>query len=403
MTTQKLYFTNSEGKQLAAKLEVPIHQAPIAYAIFAHCFTCSKNLTAVRHIARALTQQGFGVLRFDFTGLGESEGEFAETNFSSNIQDIVAAAQFLERERAAPKLLIGHSLGGAAVIFAAQHLPSIQAIATIGAPASPEHVQHLFQHHISEIEKQGSAQVSIGGRPFTISKQFIDDISDQNMTALLKKMRKSLLVLHSPQDQTVGVNNAKKLYDAAHHPKSFISLDGADHLLSNKKDSLYVGSVIASWASRYISIPEKTTIKAKKRVAVQIGKDGFTTEVQAGKHSFRADEPVQIGGNDYGPTPYDLLLAALGTCTAMTLRMYADRKKWALEEVTVHLNHSKQHVKDCEACEKPTAKIDYIERCITLKGNLDAKQQQRLLEIADRCPVHRTLHGAIKVETVLGD
>ena len=399
MPSKRLFFENADGEKLAARLELPAHQDPEAYAIFAHCFTCNKNLTAVRNISRALTQKGFGVLRFDFTGLGESEGDFEDTNFSSNIQDLVAAIQFMERELEAPKLLVGHSLGGAAVIFAAKLMPSIEAVATIGAPSAPQHVQHLFKSSIDEIETTGLAKLLIGGRSFTIKKQFIDDISGKNMPKTVKALRKPLLIMHSPQDTTVGIENAGEIYAAAMHPKSFVSLNGADHLLSDKEDSLYVGDMISSWASRYIDFPEKKVLKSTKSVMVHLGAEGFTTDVVAGKHTFIADEPESVGGNDYGPSPYDLLLASLGTCTAMTLRMYAQRKQWDLTEVNVHLNHSKQYAEDCSDCNNPKAMIDLIEREIELKGDLDAKQRNRLMEIADRCPVHRTLHNRIEVET----
>lgn len=399
MASQKLFFNNQAGTKLAARLELPLDQAPHAYAIFAHCFTCGKNLSAVRNIARNLTQKGFGVLRFDFTGLGDSEGEFAETNFSSNIQDIIAAADFMTETLAAPKLLVGHSLGGAAVIFAGKMLESVEAVATIGAPSSPDHVQHLFQDQIEEIQAKDTATVSIAGRTFTIQKQFLDDISGQNMITTVKSLRKALLILHSPQDRTVGIQNAAEIYKAAMHPKSFVSLNGADHLLSDKKDSLYVGEVIASWASRYIPAPEIPKLQTRQQVVAQIGQDGFTTEIKAGKHHLRADEPISVGGNDYGPNPYEFLLTALGTCTVMTLRMYINRKKWNIPEITVHLTHSKAYAKDFDDTENSKAKIDLIERNLEIKGNIDEAQRKRLLQIADKCPVHKTLEGDIKVQT----
>jgi putative redox protein len=397
MSSHKISFQNKSGYQLAARLELPIDQKAHAYVIFAHCFTCNKNLNAVRNISRALTQNGFGVLRFDFSGLGESEGDFADTNFSSNVDDLIAAAAYLEKEYEAPKLLVGHSLGGAAVLFAAGELPSVEAVATIGAPSSPIHVKHLFQSSLEEIESNQYAEVNIGGRPFRIKKQFVDDLYAQNMADRVKALRKPVLILHSPQDTTVGINNAAEIYGAAMHPKSFVSLDGADHLLSNKADSVYAGNMIAGWATRYLPQEEAPVIKKEKQVTAQIGAEGFTTEILAGPHSLRADEPIRVGGNDYGPTPYDLLLSSLGACTAMTLRMYADRKKWPLEEVTVHLSHSKTHANDCESCDQSQSKIDLIEKKIRIKGDLDEKQRQRLLEIADKCPVHKTLHNEIKI------
>lgn len=399
MNTQKLTFTNKSGEKLVARLELPLDQAPIAYALFAHCFTCNKNLTAVRNISRAMTANGFGVLRFDFTGLGESDGDFADTNFSSNISDLVAAAKYMEDELEAPCLLIGHSLGGAAVIFAGKEIPSVQAIATIGAPSSPDHVQHLFQSSVEEIETRGVADLLIGGRPFTIKKQFIEDISGKNMAETVKSLKKALLIMHSPQDTTVGIANAAEIYGAAFHPKSFVSLDGADHLLSNGKDSEYVGQVIATWASRYIQLPPQRVLSSSNKVVVQIGSEGFTTDIKAGKHTFRADEPISVGGKDYGPSPYDFLMASLGACTAMTMRMYADQKKWPIEEINVHLDHKKDYATDSSDCENSKAKVDVIDRYIEIKGDLDASQRERMMKIADKCPVHRTLHGTIEVRT----
>jgi len=399
----KLTFQNDQGQYLSARIEFPVNQKPVAFALFAHCFTCNKNLTAIKNISRALTQRGIAVMRFDFTGLGESEGDFADTNFSSNVQDLICAANKLAEDYEAPKLLIGHSLGGAAVIFAGKQIASIQAIATVGAPSSPDHVQHIFQSSIEEIKKNDVAEVNIGGQSFSIKKQFIDDLTSKNMAATLKELRMPLLVMHSPQDTTVGIENAGEIYQAAMHPKSFISLDGADHLLSNKDDSRYVGNVIAEWASRYLDLPESEDLRAEKQVAVRIGNEGYTTEIMAGKHALQADEPKSVGGNNFGPTPYDLLLASIGACTAMTLRMYADRKKWDLTEVVVHLQHSKEHAVDCNNCTTNSGKIDQIERVIHLKGDLDEPQSKRLLEIADKCPVHKTLHNEVNVLTTLHD
>lgn len=398
MATKRVNFRNDSGYELSAHLEQPVDQKPVAFAVFAHCFSCNKNLNAVRRIAEALTSNGFGVLRFDFTGLGESEGDFEDTNFSSNIQDLHAAAAFLADQYAAPTLMIGHSLGGAAAIFAAAHLDSVKAVATIGAPAAPDHVRHLFQEDLEQIRQDGEAEVTIAGRSFTIKNQFLEDISSQNMMGTLRDMRKPILILHSPQDRIVGIHNAKEIYEAAHHPKSFISLDGADHLLSNKADAAYVGTVIASWADRYLSSETIPELRTEHQVLVRIGAEGYTTDIKAGKHRFRADEPESVGGDDFGPTPYDLLLAALGSCTAMTLRVYADRKKWEVGEIKVHLNHAREHQADCDACEDPKSRIDVIDRIIEVSGTVDEAQQKRLLEIADKCPVHKTLHGNIRVD-----
>jgi len=403
MNAHKVTFKNSNGLDLAARLEVPVNEHPHTYAIFAHCFTCNKNLTAVRNISRALTLEGIAVLRFDFTGLGQSEGAFSSTNFSSNISDLLKAAAFLEEHYKAAAILIGHSLGGAAAIRAAAYIDSIEAVATIGAPYEPEHVEHLLEGGMAELEARGEASIHIGGRPFTIQKQFIDDLRKSRCVDLIKNLNSALLIFHSPQDQVVAIENAAKLYRTAPHPKSFIAVDGADHMLSQKEDSLYVGKVISQWASRYIDIPEKKKLEVQKDVAVRLDDQGFTTEIMVRKHSLTSDEPTSIGGNDFGPSPYELLNASLGACTAMTLQMYARRKKWDLQEVIVHLEHRKDYAEDMSDMENPQSKIDHFVRLLELKGQLDPEQRQRLLEIAEKCPVHRTLHSPVKIETHLKD
>lgn len=400
MGFEKVSFTNSQGKQLAARLELPNNQAAHSYAIFAHCFTCNKNFSAVRNISRALVNKGIAVLRFDFTGLGESEGDFEETNFSSNVTDLIDAANFLEANYKAPSLLVGHSLGGAAVIFAASELESVLAVATVGAPSSPAHVQHLFKSNVAEINATGKAKVNIGGRDFTIKKDFIDDIESKPMQDVLKNMRKPFLVIHSPQDTVVGIQNAQELYHYAHHPKSFISIDKADHLLTNNEDSTYVGNVIAGWAARYLDIPKRQELKTAHQVAVSIGNEGFTSEIVSGKHLLIADEPVSFGGNDFGPSPYEYVSSGLGACTAMTLRMYATRKKWDLQKVIIHVDHGKEHAPDSENT-SAVKKIDTFKRKIELFGNLDDTQRKRLLEIADKCPVHKTLESEAVIVTEL--
>ncbi len=402
MNSKKVQFQNAKGETLAARLELPVNQHPHTYALFAHCFTCGKNLTVLRNISRALNINGIAVLRFDFTGLGESEGDFADTNFSSNVEDLLAAARFLEENYQAAGILIGHSLGGAAVICAATELPGVQAVATIGAPFDPAHVQHLLSSDLEDIEDDGVAEVTIGGRAFTVKKQFLEDIREQNLTNKLAKLNRALLIMHSPQDEIVSVKNAARIYHAALHPKSYISLEGADHLLSNKKDSHYAGELIACWAAKYINIPEKETLQSEKEVVARLDNKGFTTEIMVRHHGLVADEPESVGGNDFGPSPYELVSAGLGACTAMTLQMYARRKKWDLQEVKVHLEHYKDYTEDMMGGEEePQGKIDHFERILELEGDLDDEQRTRLLEIANRCPVHRTLTENVRIITKL--
>ncbi len=407
MPTKKLTFENERGEQLAARIDLPIDGQPIACALFAHCFTCTKNLTAVANISRALNREGVAVLRFDFTGLGESEGDFADTNFSSNVEDLVAAAAFMEERYEAPSILIGHSLGGAAVIQAATRLPGVKAVATIGAPFDPEHVTHLLESSVEEIEQEGKARVNIGGRPFTIKKQFLDDLKAQRVRDVLRGLKRALLIFHSPVDLIVGIDNARLIFEAARHPKSYVSLDNADHLLSDALDSAYVGHVLAAWARKYIGVPQedrKQVAPEDNQVFARLERAHYRTEILANGFPLIADEPASHGGANTGPNPYDYLVAGLGACTAITLRMYADRKEWPLEAVEVRLNHSKVHAEDCEKCkDKTKGKIDLIERELTFHGPLDEAQRKRLTEIADRCPVHRTLEGDVEVYTTVRD
>ncbi len=401
MKSEKLAFKNKEGVQLSARLDLPSNQAAREFALFAHCFTCNKNLTAIKQISRALTQEGFGVLVFDFTGLGNSEGEFESTSFSSNIEDLESAVDFLKNNYKAPSIIIGHSLGGAAAIFTASRNETLKAVVTIGAPYDPAHVEHLISNSKEQIEKEGKAEVNIGGRPFTIGKSFLEDLNTHYPKDIIKSLRRPLLILHSPQDNIVGIENAASIYAAAHHPKSFISLDGADHLMSNKVDSFYAGLMIANWVIRYLPEAEEKKLKSDSAVVVATDSSSFTTDIKAGKHRLIADEPESIGGNDFGPTPYGYLTAALGACTSMTIQMYAKRKEWPLKEVIVHLNHSKDYYTDAKTCETSESKIDQFERKIELIGDLNEEQKKRLLEIADKCPVHKSLHHAPKVITSL--
>jgi len=404
MSLQKITFQNKEGQTLVGRLELPVDQHPHNYAIFAHCFTCNKNLSAVKNIGKALTSKGFGVLRFDFTGLGESEGDFEDTNFSGNVEDLVAAADFLKENHDAPTLLVGHSLGGAAVIFATTEIDSVKAIATIGSPSNPNHVRHLFKSSLDEIEVSGKAIVNLSGRDFTIKKQFLEDLESKSMQVTARNLRKALLVMHSPKDTTVGIKNAEEIYHAARHPKSFVSLDDADHLLMNKKDSVYAGQVIAGWAQRYVDIPEEINLKSKHHIVASLDtEDGFTTAMKVGNHYMTADEPISFGGNDFGPSPYEFVSAGLSACTAMTVQMYVRRKGWDLKNIEVHTSYGKSHAEDCENCESDGAKIDTFNREIKLTGDLDEKQIARILQITDKCPVHKTLLSETQVITNLVD
>ncbi|MGN6311660.1 MAG: bifunctional alpha/beta hydrolase/OsmC family protein [Xanthobacteraceae bacterium] len=405
MRTERFQFSGADGQQLAATLDLP-NTPPVAYALFAHCFTCGMNVLAAKRIASALAAHGIAVLRFDFTGIGASEGEFANTTFSSNVADLVRAADHLRETRMAPAILIGHSLGGAAVLAAAEHVPEAKAIVTIAAPSDPFHVTHMFKDRIEDIHRDGDVEVQLAGRPFRIKREFIDDVAEQNLTARIGKLRKALLILHSPTDNTVGIDNATHIFVAAKHPKSFISLTGADHLLNQKRDAEYVAHVVAAWVERYLDpvAAEQPADAESRRVVVQETRDGkLQQQITVGPHRMLADEPASVGGADTGPNPYEFLLSGLGACTSMTMRMYADRKALPLERVTVTLSHRKIHAKDCADCETKVGMLDHIERVIAIEGDLDAEQRQKLMEIADKCPVHRTLTSEIHITTYAAD
>ncbi len=412
----RLEFPGSQGSPLAARLDLPA-SIPRAYALFAHCFTCSKDVLAAARISRALTDFGIAVLRFDFTGLGQSGGDFANTNFSSNIEDLAHAADFLRERYAAPSLLIGHSLGGAAVLAVTHRIPEVRAVATIGAPADPDHLAHLLLESRAEIEARGEAEVQLAGRTFRIRRQFLDDIAAQPQAERIRNLGAALLVMHSPVDTTVDADNARRIYEAARHPKSFVALDGADHLLTEPADATFAAGMLATWASRYAfdplpepivpspaadpANPADPAYPAEGLVVVsESGTGDFAQTVLIGRHRLTADEPAPIG-TDTGPSPYDFLLAGLGACTSMTVRMYAERKKWPLEKVTVTLRHSRIHAQDCADCETETGQVDRIERVIRFDGDLDDSQRQRLRDIADKCPVHRTLHSEIVIDTIV--
>jgi uncharacterized OsmC-like protein/alpha-beta hydrolase superfamily lysophospholipase len=399
MPAERFDFPNASGERLAALLDRPAG-APRAFALFAHCFTCGKDIRAAKRIAEELTARGIAVLRFDFTGMGASEGEFANTNFSSNVADLVAAADHLRKVARAPALLIGHSLGGAAVLAAAGEVPEARAVVTIAAPADPRHVTGLLKDSIPEIRAQGEVEVTLAGRPFRIRREFLDDVSEQRLEAKVAKLRRALLVLHAPGDAIVGIDNASHIFLAAKHPKSFVSLADADHLLSNPRDAAYVADVIAAWAGRYLDMEpamEATGTEPGNVVVTETGVGKFQQIITAGRHSLIADEPVPVGGLDSGPGPYDLLLAALGACTSMTLRLYADRKQLPLERASVKLTHSRIHAEDCETCETKEGMLDRIDKEITVEGPLDADARARLLEIAEKCPVNRTLKSEIDI------
>lgn len=403
MPSTKINFTNKNNYQLSGSIEFPITQKPHAYAVFAHVFTGNKNLSATRNISRALTLNGIAVLRFDFTGLGSSEGDFADSTFTSNVDDIVAACDYLATHYEAPKVIVGHSLGGAASIFAASRIESIKAVATIGAPSEPKHVRHLLSNKIDEIEKEGRARVNIGGQEFVIKKEFLHDLENNSMIDVLKDFRKAILVLHSPQDAIVDIGNAANIYNNAFHPKSFVTLNNADHMLTSKDDAYYAGNIISSWVNRYIDEGnvEQKKLRTHKQVVARLGNEGFTTDIIAGKHGFVADESEDLGGQDFGPSPYEILCSSLGACTAMTLQMYARRKKWPLEEVKVHLSYDRSYKEDCEHCDEKDRRLDKFDREIEITGDLSKDQLDRLLQIADRCPVHRTLEANSVITTAL--
>ncbi|MBL8672724.1 MAG: alpha/beta fold hydrolase [Alphaproteobacteria bacterium] len=404
MRSQKASFPGALGAALDGRLELP-DGPPAAAALFAHCFTCSKDVLAARRIAEGLAAAGFAVLRFDFTGLGHSGGEFANTTFSSNVDDLVAAAGWLRGAHGAPALLVGHSLGGAAVLAAAHRIPEVRAVATIGAPAEPAHVAHLLAGAVDAIRADGEAEVTLGGRAFRIKRQFLDDIAGQRLAERIAALRRALLIFHAPTDETVGIENAAAIYAAAKHPKSFVSLDGADHMLTRREDAAYVASVLAAWASRYVGGTaqegEALAAAAGEVVVRETRRGRYQQEVLAGGHRLVADEPESVGGDGSGPGPYDLLLAGLGACTSMTLRMYAERKGLPLDRVTVRLAHDRIHAKDCADCETKEGLVDRIRRAIAVEGALSPEQRQRLHEIADKCPVHRTLENEIRIETSL--
>ncbi|SHG99387.1 bifunctional alpha/beta hydrolase/OsmC family protein [Winogradskyella jejuensis] len=404
MKSKKLKIENRKGLLLNAQLELPANQKPNYYAIFAHCFTCSSSLSAVRHISRALTQDGFAVVRFDFTGLGRSEGEFADSHFSANVEDLVDVHSYITQHFEAPSLLVGHSLGGAAVLVAASQIEEVKAVATIGAPADVAHVKHHFSHGIEAVKEKGEVEINIGGRPFKINQGFVEAFDNTDLPSVVREMRKPILVMHSPFDTIVAVENAKKIYDSAFHPKSFVSLDNADHLLTQEKDSQYAGEVIGTWAKRYFPKVENRMLDTQGEQLVgylNIVEDNFTTSIQTKNHTMIADEPASIGGADFGPSPYEYLNAALAACTVMTLKLYAERKKWDLKEVFVYISHSRKHSDDLKIEVDKPKYLDHISKKLKFVGNLDDQQKERLKEIASRCPVHKTIASEVIFDTTI--
>ena len=421
MKSEKLTIKNFDGKKLAARLDLPADGQPQACAIFAHCFTCTKNFKAVSNLSRALTAQGVAVLRFDFTGLGESEGDFADTNFSSNVSDLVAVAGYLEEHYEAPALLIGHSFGGTAVLRAAAEIPSAKAVAVIAAPFSPEHVTKLFNCQLDEIEESGEAEVQLAGRPFTIRQQLIHDLRESKMEEAIRNLQRALLILHSPTDGTVGIENASQIFATARHPKSFVALDGADHLLPDEADSLFAGAMIATWMRRYVGLPLPGARSSQRHSTATNGSvpsvernqalaqtgEGFYTQVAMKGGIYIADEPEKAGGTDQGPTPYEYLSAALGACTTITVRMYADRKGWPLENISVDVKWRSVKVDSLPAEEQvegnSRGRVDLFEKSIRMEGPLSGEQKERMMEIAEKCPVNRTLHSHVVTRSTLED
>lgn len=387
MPTETIRFPGAQNAPLAARLDTPVG-TPRAHALFAHCFTCSKDSKAAAYVSQALAGHGIATLRFDFSSL----------EFASNLEDLVAAAAWLRENRGAAQILVGHSLGGAAVLAAAARIPEARAVATIGAPFDPGHAAHLIT--VTK-ETADDVQVSIAGRPFRVKKSFFEELAGHKPAQMIAALRKPLLVLHSPRDTVVDIDNASKIFLAAKHPKSFVSLDRADHLLTEYEDARYAATVLAAWASRYLEAEAHTDAAVPGVRVAEAGEGRFAQLISAGRHRLRADEPMAVGGDDSGPGPYDLLLAALGACTSMTVRLYAEQKKWPLERISVELKHDKVHATDCAECETREGKIDKIERTLTLEGNLDDAQRARLLEIANKCPVHRTLHSEVWIPTSL--
>ena len=403
-TTERIHFEGALQTRLAARLEIP-DGAPRAYALFAHCFTCTKDYKAVVRISRELAEHGIAVCRLDFTGLGESGGDFSETNFSSNLDDLEAAADFLRQEYEAPQLLIGHSLGGAAMLAVAARIPEARAVVTLAAPSDTEHLSQRLLRMAPELSDGGEAEVTIASRKFRVRKQLLEDLESHRMQSYVSQLGRPLLILHSPDDETVGIDNAERLFEMARYPKSFLTIDGADHLLTRQpQDWRFVADVVERWADRYLvqpaaAVETEGTPLADREVEVSLGREGYATSIRTGRHQLQADEPRDLGGTDTGPNPYAFLLSALGACKVITMRMYSDRKGWPLSGSTIRLRHSRIHAKDCEDCESDKGRVDRIDVEVELEGRLSEEQERRLVEISEKCPVHRTLLGEVSIRT----
>ena len=394
----RVSFQNRHGIKISGVLHVPDIAVTRAYALYAHCFTCTKSIKAAVTVCDTLERQGIATLRIDFTGLGGSKGSFSDSTFSTDVSDLIDAAAFLEAEYQAPELLVGHSLGGTATLAAAGHIESAKAVVSIGSPADPAHILHLLENHLNQLESEGEADVNLAGRSFSFKQEFVDDVVDYEID--YRNLGKALLVLHSPIDGTVNIDEAGKIFSSAMHPKSFVTLDNADHLLSKLSDAEYAAEVISAWVEKYLDPYHDSTATDNKHASVKVSantKQGFLCRVEASGHNLAADEPLSMGGTNLGPTPYDFLGAALGSCTAMTLNMYARHKKIDLQSVSVDVTHSRVHADDCVECESSSGKVDVLKRKISLDGNLTAQQRERILQIADRCPVHKTLENEIHI------
>lgn len=400
----KLKITNRKGHELYASLELPASQKPNRYAIFSHCFACSSNMQAVRNITRTLTNYGFGVIRFDFTGLGRSQGQFAESHFSANVNDIIDVHKYIKENYKAPELLIGHSLGGAASIMAASRIDDIKAVATIGAPSSTQNTKQHFESAIEDVKFHGETEVNIGGKPFVIDTEFIEDFDNTNLLEVVKKLKKPIIIMHSPQDKIVKADHAHHLFVAAFHPKSFVTLDGADHLLTNPEDSVYIGNVIGAWVARYFEQEENTMLEPEGEQLVahlDLTENNFTTQMQTSHHTMIADEPGSVGGDNFGPGPYDYLTAAIASCTAMTVKLYAERKQWDLKEVFVYISHSRKHTDELQGDFEKPGRIDHINKKLKFIGDLTQEQKEKLKDIASRCPVHKTVASEVVFDNEL--